>query len=64
MQMWLRPKAPTTLVKRGSSLWLVINNNMCVCSVVSKQKAIKVLYLIYIKLAAAKSNMYVCVVST
>ena len=23
MQMWLRPKAPTTLAKRGSSLWLV-----------------------------------------
>ena len=21
--MWLRPKAPTTLMKRGSSLWLV-----------------------------------------
>ena len=25
MQMWLRPKAPTTLAKQGSSLWLVID---------------------------------------
>ena len=49
---------------------------MCVCSVVSKQNAmkkaiwdsdlieIKKMHLIYRKLSAAKNNMYVCVVST